>query len=59
MNVFNISDDYNDFINCTNNENENNPIIKYVLLSIPANIILFSLIGSVIYTMIKHLTTNK
>ena len=53
--------DYNELINCTDKyENSDiNIIIKYLLLSIPANILLFFLKELVIYTMIKPLITNK
>ena len=55
----NITDDYDSFNNSTDNKNDDiNVIIKYLLLSKPANIFLFSLIGSV-YTMIKPLITNN
>ena len=38
MYVMDKSDDYNDFTNFTDHESdENNMIIKYLLLSIPAN----------------------
>ena len=43
------TDNYNDFNNFTHNKNDNTKIfIKFLLLSIPANILLLSLIGSVI-----------
>ena len=60
MYALNITDDYNYFTNCTNNENKDvNFIIKYLLPSIPANTLLFHLIGLIIYTMIEPIITNK
>ena len=70
MNVMNITEDYdnitNDYdnissiSNCTNNENDDmNIIFKYLLLSIPSSILLFSLISLMIYTLIKPLINNK
>ena len=60
MFILNITDDYNDFDNCTDNKNDHvNIIIECLLLSIPANILLFSLVGLVIYTMIKPVIKNK
>ena len=55
----NLTDDYHDsFGNCTDNEKEDTKKIqKYLLLSIQANIIVLSLIGLVIYTMIKPFIT--
>ena len=48
------------FTNCTNNENEDlNIIFKYLLLSIPSSILLFSLISLMVYTLIKPLFNNK
>ena len=66
----NVTDDYDiitnedDIIssksNCTNNENEDmNIIFKYLLLSIPSSILLFSLISLMVYTLIKPLMNNK
>ena len=57
-----ITEDYdnNTFSNCTNLENEDNIIIfKYILFLIPSCIFSFSLISSMIYTLIKPLMTNK
>ena len=46
--------------NCTNNEKEDlNIIFKYLLPSIPGSVLLFSLISSMIYTLIKPLFNNK
>ena len=62
MYVKNIADDYDNitFGICTNIENEeNNFIFKYLLLSIPSSIILFSLISLMEYTLIKPSITNK
>ena len=57
-----ITDDYDNitFTNCTNIEKEDNDIIfKYLHLSIPSSILLFSLIGLMIYTIVEPLITNK
>ena len=44
------------FTNCTNTENEDiNIIFKYLLLSIPSSILLFSLISLMVYTLLKPL----
>ena len=73
MNVMNITEDYDNFTssnftdydnitftNCTNIENEDlNIIFKYLLLSIPSSILLFSLIGLIVFTLIKPLFNNK
>ena len=62
MNLLNITDyentanDYDNitFTNCKNNEKEDlNIIFKYLLLSIPSSIKLFSLISLMIYTLIN------
>ena len=72
MYILKITDD-NEFLNiCTNYENDdiggtyhsgrddkNDVIFKYLLLPIPSSILLFSLISLMIYTLIKHLITNK
>ena len=48
------------FTDCTNIENEDNIFIfKFLLLSIPSSIILFSLISLLIYTLIKPSITNE
>ena len=62
MYVLNITDDYDNitFTICKNIENEDNNIIfKYLLLSMPSSILMFSLIILMIYTLIKPLITNK
>ena len=63
MNVTNITEDYDNISsisNCTNNENEDmNIIFKYLLLSIPSSILLFSLINLIVHTLIKPLFNNK
>ena len=47
-------------INCTNTENEDITIIfKYLLLSMPSSILLFSLISFMVYILIKPLFNNK
>ena len=58
----NITNDYDNITltNCTNIENEDNNIIfKYLLLSIPSSILLFSLISIMVYTLIQLLMNNK
>ena len=48
------------FTNCTKTENDDNNIIfKFLLLSIPSSILLFSLLSLMIYTLIKTLMNNK
>ena len=48
------------FTNCTNIENDDmNITFKYLLLSIPSSIILFSLISLMVYTLIKPLINIK
>ena len=70
MNITNIAENYdnitNDYdnissiSNCTKNQNEDlNIIFKYLLLSIPSSILLFSLISLMIYTLIKPLINDK
>ena len=62
MDITNITEDYDNITssNCTNNENEDmNIIFKYLLLSIPSSILLFSLISLMVYTLIKPFFNNK
>ena len=62
MYVKNIADDYDNitFTNYTNIENEGlNIISKYLLLSIPSSILLFSIISLMVYTLFKPLFNNK
>ena len=63
MNVTNITEDYDNISsisNCTKNENGDMSIIfKYLLLSIPSSILLFSLLSLMVYTLIKPLINNK
>ena len=73
MYVMDITEDYDNitssnftdfdnitFTNCTNIENEDlNIIFKYLLLSIPNSILLFSIISLMVYTLIKPLVNNK
>ena len=62
MYVLKNTDVYDNFIFsiCTNIENEDNNIIfNYLLLSIPSSTILFCLIRLMIYALIKPLITNK
>ena len=56
MYVLNITDEYDIFIKCTNNENNDiNIIIQYLLPSIPSSLLLLSLIGLIIWSMLKPL----
>ena len=49
MYALNNADDYDNFTNYTDNENEDiNTFINYLLLSIPANVLFFFFIGSII-----------
>ena len=74
MNVTNVTNDYDNiidlsttndydnftFTNCANIENEDlSNIFKYLLLSIPSSILLFSLTSLMVYTLIKPLFNNK
>ena len=60
MNVTEDYDNISSISNCTNNENEDmNIIFKYLLLSIPSSILLFSLISLMVYSLIKPLINNK
>ena len=54
-----ITNDYDSFTNCTDNENDNNIIVKYLLLSILSGVIILSLISLIIWTTLKLLSTNK
>ena len=48
------------FTSCTNTENDDNNIIfKFLLLSIPSSILLFALLSLLIYTLIKTLKDKK
>ena len=54
--MMNIIHDYDSYTNCTDNENDDfSIIVNYLLLIIPRNVLLLSLIGLIIYTMIKPL----
>ena len=56
MYVINITNGYNDLINCKNNENEDiNIIIKYFFLSIQSSIRLLCLFSLIIWTMLEPL----
>ena len=57
----NITDyDIITFTSCTNTDNEDvKKFFKYLLLSIPSSIIIFSLISLMVHTLIKHLLNNK
>ena len=63
MNITNVTDyDYDNMTlsSCTNNENEDlNIFFKYLLLSIPSSILLFSLISLMIYILTKPLIINE
>ena len=63
MNITNITDDYDydniTFTICTYNDDDNNIIFKYLLVSISSSILLFSLISLMVYTLIKPLFNNK
>ena len=62
MYVLNPTDEYDiiTFTICTNIENEDNNIFfKYLLLSMPSSILMFSLIILMIYTLNKPLITSK
>ena len=57
-----VTDDYDDnkISNCSNFGNEDNNInFKYLLLSIPSSILLFSLKSLMIYILIKPLINKK
>ena len=55
-----ISYDYTDFINCTDNKNDEiNIIIKYLLLSISVNIKLLSFKSLIKNTMVIPFLTHK
>ena len=54
MYVLSITKDYADFNSCTDETNEdNNIIIKYVLLSTPSSILLLCVNSLIIYTNIR------
>ena len=56
----NMTDNYNSFNNCTDNENDEiNIIFKYLLLSIPPCIFLLCLLSLIIWTILKPLLPNK
>ena len=61
MFVMIITDDHNEFISCTDNNKEQdiNINIKYLILLNPANIVLFYIIGLILYTMVELLISNK
>ena len=60
MYTLDITDEDNSFINCTDNQNEDNiKIIKNLLLSIPSCILLLCLICLNNWTILKLLFTNK
>ena len=54
--VLNITDEYSSFTNSTTNDNEDvNNIVKYLLLLIPSSVFLLSVISLIVWTMIKPL----
>ena len=58
--ALNVTDDYNSFMNCTINENEDNNIFfKHLLLSIPSSILLLGLFSLIMWTILKPLLLNK
>ena len=60
MCVMNITDEYNDFINCTDNENKINIIVPTMLLTIPCRLSIFCLIILMIHTIFMFiLLTNE
>ena len=60
MYVLNITDDYDDFVNFTNNDIDDIIIIvESSLFTVPGIIILLSVIGLIIYTMDKFSKTNE
>ena len=55
-----VTNDYDYLNNCANNWNgDNQIIIKYLLLSFPNGVLLLSLIGLILYTMIKPLSSHQ
>ena len=60
MHILKITDGCDDFINCTNNENQDNIIIcKSLLLSIPSSLIFLSIWNWRMYTLSKPLKKMK
>ena len=60
MYVLNITDDFNNINNCTDNGKEDiNIIIKDFVLSLLANLLFFSLMGLVKYTTFEPLIIEK
>ena len=56
----NSSNDYNNVTNfCTNIENITDIPIPTILLTIPCGLSFLCLISLTVYTLIKHLITNK
>ena len=55
-----ITDDYDSFIVCTDNEEEDiNIFVKFLLLSIPTGVLLLSLVSLIIWKTPMNLLTNK
>ena len=50
MHVLKVFDEHDIFINCTDNENDIEIIIKYLVLSMPGSVFLLCLIGLINYT---------
>ena len=62
MNVWNITDDYDSFTNSRqsiDNENDNNIILKHLILSIQGGVLLLSLKGLKIRTTLKTLFSQQ
>ena len=50
-----ITNEYDNMVTCTDNENEDtNTIVKYILSSIPSCIFLLCPISLIIWTILKH-----
>ena len=60
MNVTTVTGDYNEFINGTDDKDEDyDNIIKYLLLSIPSSILLICPVSLIKRTIFKALVTIK
>ena len=58
--MLSITDEYDSFINCTDNKKDDIIInVKFLLLSVPGSVLLLSLIGLIIYTTLEPLKTSK
>ena len=56
---FNTTNDYNNIVNCTDNENNIGIIIPTSLLTVPCGLSFLCLLSLMIYILIKPLITNK